>query len=38
MGGDQILRDPYPARATVISGLVVPGALVEIDAIALCGD
>lgn len=30
--------DPYPARSTVISGLALPGALVEIDAIALCRD
>lgn len=27
--------EPYPARATVISALAVPGALVEIDAIAV---
>ncbi len=26
---------PYPARATVVSALAVPGALVEIDAIAV---
>lgn len=26
---------PYPARSTVISGLALPGALVEIDAIAM---
>lgn len=30
--------DPYPARSTVISGLALPGALVEIDAIALLRD
>ena len=28
---------PYPARATVVSALAVPGALVEIDAIAVRG-
>lgn len=27
--------EPYPARATVVSALAVPGALVEIDAIAV---
>lgn len=27
--------EPYPARATVISGLAIPGALVEIDAVAV---
>lgn len=30
--------DPYPARSTVISGLALSGALVEIDAIAECRD
>lgn len=29
--------EPYPARATVVSALAVPGALVEIDAIAVRG-
>jgi reactive intermediate/imine deaminase len=29
--------EPFPARATVISALAVPGALVEIDAIAVRG-
>lgn len=29
---------PFPARSTVISGLALPGALVEIEAIALCRD
>jgi 2-iminobutanoate/2-iminopropanoate deaminase len=29
--------DPYPARSTVISALALPGALVEIDAIADLG-
>ena len=28
-------KEPYPARATVVSGLALPGALVEIDAIAV---
>jgi len=28
------LKAPCPARATVVSGLVIPGALIEIDAIA----
>ncbi|MGD9128563.1 MAG: RidA family protein [Planctomycetia bacterium] len=28
-------NEPYPARATVISGLALPGAMVEIDAIAV---
>jgi len=27
--------EPYPARATVVSALAVPGALIEIDAIAV---
>ena len=27
--------DPYPARSTVISALAIPGALIEIDAIAV---
>ena len=29
--------EPHPARATVVSALAVPGALVEIDAIAVRG-
>ena len=29
--------DPYPARSTVISALALPGALVEIDAVADLG-
>lgn len=31
-------RDPYPARATVVSALLLPGALVEIEAIAFRPD
>lgn len=30
-------NEPYPARSTVISDLALPGALVEIDAIAHLG-
>jgi 2-iminobutanoate/2-iminopropanoate deaminase len=30
----QRLRAPYPIRSTVISGLVVPGALIEIEVMA----
>jgi 2-iminobutanoate/2-iminopropanoate deaminase len=29
---------PFPARATVVSDLVIPGALVEIEAVALLSD
>lgn len=33
----QRFSEPYPARSTVISALALPGALVEIDAIADLG-
>ncbi len=29
---------PYPARSTVVSDLVLEGALIEIEAIVYCGD
>jgi 2-iminobutanoate/2-iminopropanoate deaminase len=30
-----LFKAPYPARSTVVSELVIPGALVEIEALAL---
>lgn len=30
-----VFAAPYPARSTVVSGLLAPGALVEVEAIAL---
>ena len=40
-GFNQVYRryfsEPYPARSVVVSGLVAPGALVEIEAIAHLG-
>ena len=31
----QVFGEPYPARSTVVSGLLAPDALIEVEAVAL---
>lgn len=34
----EYFAEPYPARSVVVSGLVAPGAMVEIEAVAWLGE